>query len=227
VGASAPVARSVTKHFHEHGWVGINVEPIKALHERLQRDRPNDINLNVGCSNRDGTLTLNVGRGGAMGLSTFTEEERRVHEKDGFEFDTAMVPVVTLSSICEQHLGGRTIDFLSIDVEGHEKEVLEGADLGSIRPRVIVIEATRPNSTEPTHERWEALITGHGYLFAAFDGLNRYYVRHDEEVLIPLLALPPNVFDGFIPYQYHAQIEGLRARLQALELAAAEASRLK
>lgn len=215
VGASTPVGRSVTKHFHERGWTGINIEPIKMLYERLQRDRPNDINLNVGCSNRTGRLTLHVGRGGAIGLSTFDEEERWTHEKAGFEFDTAIVPVVTLASVCEQHLDGRVIDFLSIDVEGHEREVLEGAHLAAIRPRVIIIEATRPNSPEPTHQEWEALITGQGYLFAVFDGLNRYYVRPDEAALIPPLALSPNVFDDFIPHKYHAQIEELKARLSA------------
>ena len=226
VGANNPVNFSVTKHFYEHGWTGINVEPIRALHELIQRDRPRDVNLNVGCSNRPGTLTLHVARGQASGMSTFTEEERRVHEAKGFQFDTVTTKVVTLASICEEHLAGRTIDFLSIDVEGHEREVLEGADLGKFRPRVIVIEATRPNSTEPTHERWEDLIVGQGYLFAVFDGLNRYYVRREDEALIPDLALSPNVFDDYTPYTHHQKLEELRAQLLAHRAAAALATPL-
>jgi FkbM family methyltransferase len=221
VGANNPVTFSVTKHFYERGWTGINVEPIQALHELIRHDRPRDINLNVGCSDGPGTLTLHVARGVASGMSTFTEEERRIHEAKGFEFDTVTTPVVTLASICEQHLLGRTIDFLSIDVEGHEREVLKGADFARFRPRVIVIEATRPNSTEPTHDRWEDLILSQGYIFAVFDGLNRYYVRREDEALIPDLALSPNVFDDYTPYTHHREIEELKARLLAHRAAAA------
>ncbi len=103
--------------------------------------------------------------------------------------------------------GDRRID------EGHEREVLEGADFTRFRPRVLVIEATRPNSTEPTHQRWERLILVHGYQFAVFHGLNRYYVRNEDERLIPALALAPNVFDDYTPYEYQREIDALNAEL--------------
>jgi FkbM family methyltransferase len=215
VGANHPVAFSITKHFYERGWSGINVEPLPKQFALIEADRPRDVNLNVGCSNQKGVLQLYAARGVASGMSTFTAQEVAEHQRKGFEFDEISSHVLLLSSICETHAKERTIDFLSIDVEGHEREVLEGADFSRFRPRVILVEATRPNTTEPTHERWEHLILDRGYLFAVFDGLNRYYVRREDEQLLPLLALAPNVFDDFIPYVYKHQIDRLQAQLAA------------
>jgi FkbM family methyltransferase len=215
VGANNPVDFSITKHFYDKGWSGINVEPIPALYDRIVRARPRDTTLNVGCSNRAGSMTLHVARGAASGMSTYTQEEVELHRKQGFKFDSIETPVMTLASICADKLNGRSIDFLSVDVEGHEREVLEGAELARFRPRVVLVEATRPNSTEPTHERWEDLILAAGYSFAVFDGLNRYYVRRGEERLIPSLALSPNVFDDYVPYQYRREIDELKAQVLA------------
>ncbi|HMI83397.1 MAG TPA: FkbM family methyltransferase [Polyangiaceae bacterium] len=213
VGANNPVDDSISKHFYDKGWTGINVEPAPRPFALIQKARQRDVNLNAACSDRPGTMTLLATRGRATALSTFTVEEAAKHEKKGFEFDSIVTPVMTLSSICERHVSDRTIDFLSIDVEGHERSVLLGADFRRFRPRVIVIEATRPMSPEPTHHLWEDLILPHDYQFAVFDGLNRYYVRREDEGLIPALALAPNVFDDFIPYHYKREIDGKMGRL--------------
>ncbi|HKQ70281.1 MAG TPA: FkbM family methyltransferase [Polyangiaceae bacterium] len=215
VGANHPVDNSVTKHFYDCGWTGINVDPAPHPFRLISKDRSRDINLNVGCSNKQGTLKLHAARGDASGLSTFTVEEADIHRAKGFEFDTIDARLTTLADICAEHVAGRQIDFMSIDVEGHEREVLEGADFARFRPRVILVEATRPNTTEPTHDRWEDLILRHDYRFAVFDGLNRFYVRREDEPLIPILALAPNFFDQFVPYVYQRQIDGLRAEVIA------------
>jgi FkbM family methyltransferase len=213
VGANHPVDFSITKHFYDSGWSGINVEPAPAPFALVAADRERDINLNVGCSNAAGTMTLHTAHGNLSALSTFTALEADVHRKNGHKLEAVQATVQTLSAICAQHARDKTIDFLSIDVEGHEREVLEGADFARFRPRVVVIESTRPNTTVSTHERWEHLLLDHGYEFVVFDGLNRYYVRREDSALGPLLALSPNVFDDFMPYTYRREIEQLRAEL--------------
>ena len=47
VGANDPRVDSVTRAFYERGWHGINIEPVAHWHDRLQADRPRDINLRV------------------------------------------------------------------------------------------------------------------------------------------------------------------------------------
>lgn len=213
VGANSPTYLSVTKHFYDMGWSGINVEPAPEPFALIETARKRDINLNLGCSNHQGTLTLHTAHGSASGLSSFTAKEVAIHEEKGFAFDAVTVNVVTLASICEEHVNDRQIDFMSIDVEGHEREVLEGADFSRFRPRVVVIEATLPNTTVSTHERWEDLILSRDYAFAVFDGLNRYYVRREDENLMTVVALAPNIFDDYVPAIYRSQIDALETEL--------------
>jgi FkbM family methyltransferase len=214
VGANHPWACSVSYHFYLRGWRGINIEPIPSLAALYATERPEDVTLNMGVSSAPGELTLWEGLGRANGLSTFTEAEVEVHRRAGFEFAPRRVAVTTLAQVCDQHIRGRTIDFMSIDVEGHEREVLRGADFTRHRPRVVLVEATRPNTQIPTHQEWEELLLGADYRFGLFDGVNRWYLRADEaQALLPQLATPVNVHDDYVPYELSA----LRDRVRVLE----------
>jgi FkbM family methyltransferase len=198
VGANDPVVHSVTKHFYDLGWRGVNVEPHREMFGRLCRDRPGDVSLNLGVSNREGELTYHESR--LTGLSTFSSGEAAHLVARGARLIERQVPVTTLARVCEQHVR-TTIDFMSIDVEGLEHQVIEGGDWSRWRPRVVLVEATRPETTVPSHEDWEPRLLGADYLFAAFDGLNRYYVRKEDEPLLGFFATPVNVRDGHVPFE--------------------------
>ena len=213
VGACHPVVHSVTKLFYERGWRGINIEPLPSAYEILAADRERDINLRMGLSDREGTLTFyECAR--SVELSTFCEEQADDLRRQGFELVKHSTPVSTLARVCEQH-AGQTIDFLKIDVESFEREVLQGADWARYRPRVVVVEATRPATNIPSYEHWEPLLLAADYLFAFFDGLNRYYVRAEDRHLIPLIAVPANFLDYFESYEHIHQIQELRDELEA------------
>jgi FkbM family methyltransferase len=209
VGANDPVANSVTKHFYDLGWRGINVEPALAPFERLQEARPRDVNLNLGVSDHEDTLTFHEFPPGISGVSTFSAELAAWHRERGHASEERQVPVTTLAKICAEHVDGE-IDFLTIDVEGHEREVLEGGDWSRWRPKVVVVEATQPATTNPTHQQWEHVLLDANYAFAAFDGLNRYYVREEDAHLAEGLATPVNVTDLFVPYEHAKAFEDLR-----------------
>ena len=193
VGANHPVFHSVTKLFSERGWRGINIEPTPSLHRLLEVDRPRDINLNVGIGAADGNLTFYEATS-LHGWSTFRPDLADHYRNQGVPISTRSVPVTTLAKVCDQHVD-RTIDFLKIDAEGFEREVLLGADFSRWRPRVVLIENAWP-------EIWESLFDGIAYRLAAFDGINRYYVRHEDESLLPAFAATANALDNFIPYEY-------------------------
>ncbi len=218
VGACDPTDFSITKHFYDRGWHGINVDASPVAIRRFVQERTRDINLNVGVSNRRDRLpfyraTADRLGNDASGLSTFVQQEAENHMRAGFHFERLEVDVMPLSDIYAEHARG-TVDFLSVDVEGYEREVLEGAALGQWRPRVIIVEATRPLSTESTHDRWEDIILAAGYLFVVHDGLNRWYVRKEDDGLSEKLQLAPNVFDDFIPWHYARRIEQLEEQVR-------------
>jgi hypothetical protein len=92
--------------------------------------------------------------------------------------------------------------------------VISGGDWEHWRPRVAVIESTRPHSPELGDLSWEPFLVGHGYCFAYFDGLNRFYVRREDADLLRHFQTPVCVFDEFVPYHYLYRIERLQRALE-------------
>ena len=211
VGAHHPVVGSVTKHFYDLGWRGINVEPAAEPFAELCAARPRDVNLAVGLSDKPATLTLFESL--VTGCSTFEPEIASHQRESGIEYAPREVEVLTLAQVCEDHVEGE-IDFLSVDVEGHEARVLLGADWKRWRPRVVLVEATEPLTTVASHEAWEPTLLDADYQFAAFDGLNRWYVRMEDAQLLEPLRTPVNILDDHIPYLQFKRIEELRYGLE-------------
>lgn len=195
VGAADPEEDSVTRAFYKRGWSGINVEPMGEHFDKLTRARPRDTNLKVAVGREAGLRTLHAFPG--TGLSTLEPEIAARHKTAGLSAYETVVPTLTLTKILED-CGSPTIHFLKIDVEGSETEVLEGSDLERMRPWIIVIEATKPNSTASTRDDWEHLVATHGYGLAYFDGLNCFYVADEISGRKERLAVPPNIFDKFL-----------------------------
>ncbi len=197
VGAGHPVDISVTKAFYDRGWRGINIEPEREYFHLLEQERPEDVNLNIAAGAYQGeTVFFEVA---GTGLSTTQRASVDLAAGDGFSARQINVPCTTLASVCREH-GIGTVHFLKIDVEGAEKDVLEGSDFNTVRPWIIVVEANEPSSTRDISETWEPLILGQGYDFVYYDGLNRFYLAAEHPELQWCFAAPPNIFDRYVPY---------------------------
>jgi FkbM family methyltransferase len=194
VGAADPTVDSVTRAFYDRGWSGINIEPAGEHYECLVAERPRDINLRVVAGARAELRAFYLVPG--TGLSTTEARVAERHADSGFKPIQEMLPAMPLTGILESHRG-QPIHFMKIDVEGGERGVLEGLDLGVIRPWIVVIEATEPNSQVTTRDQWEDLISDRGYELALFDGLNCFYVAKEHADLKAAVALPANVWDSF------------------------------
>lgn len=211
VGAAHPEGDSVTKHFYDKGWHGINVEPVSSFVVLLEKERPRDVNLELALSNDAGRLKFYDGPEGS-GWSTLSLEVAESRRREGIPFVERDVEVTTLTEICEKYVD-EPIDFLKIDVEGHEREVLEGHDWDRWRPTVVVVEATVPHSDVPDHGRWENLLISAGYLFGLFDGINRFYVRNEDAQLAERLRSPANFIDDFTSWRHVQEMKAVEAQL--------------
>jgi hypothetical protein len=80
-----------------------------------------------------------------------------------------------------------------------------------------VVEAIDPNDYEPSHEVWEPMLLGHGYEHALFDGLNRFYVRTDEDELAEAIRVPANVLDDYVLHQTHVEVLAALGTFQEAE----------
>ena len=194
IGAQHPVVDSVSKSFYEAGWRGVHVEPVPEFAELLRADRPDEDVLQFALGNRNGMLDLFTIPG--TGLSTQVKDfaERHLTERN-LAATVVAVPVMP-ASVALKRYAGRVIHWMKLDVEGAERDVLEGWNFVELAPWVILVEATEPNSQRLSHEDWEPIVLDAGYKFAYWDGLNRFYVRSDQPQLLPLFSTPPNVFDG-------------------------------
>lgn len=197
VGANDPTLYSVTRHFYDKGWRGINVEPSTIFH-RLRQERTRDINLNVAVSDRCGPVTFYETTDPDTGTSSLARELSEALKSLNVKRVSRTVEAMTLAAILEEYAPPE-IDFMSIDVEGHEREVLLGNEWSRFRPRVLVIEATLPCTAIPCHDMWEDVVLAADYVFAFFDGLNRYYVRKESPDLLERLTVPVNVLDNYTP----------------------------
>ena len=192
VGAYDPRAESVSRGFYEQGWRGVHFEPNPVFAERIRQDRPDEIVHEAAVSDVEGTLRYAMVK--ESGLSTGTPEYLEEYRRAGRVAEEREVTMTTLAKACSGMVG-RDVHWMKIDVEGMEERVLRGWDSRTLRPWVVVVEATRPYSTEPTHQSWDGLLVDAAYRFVLFDGLNRFYVADEHPELMALLAVPANIHD--------------------------------
>jgi FkbM family methyltransferase len=175
VGANEPRHGSQTWDFEQAGWTGILVEPQPELAERLRTARRARV-VAAACSSP-------VNAGGKMTLflsGPHSSLKRDLVVTGVVPHGTIEVATRTLDDILLEVHAPTPIDFVSIDVEGHEVDVLSGFDIARWRPRLILIEDHV--SSLATHR----FLTRAGYRLIRRTGLNGWYVPQSEAPRIGL-----------------------------------------
>jgi FkbM family methyltransferase len=185
VGGGHPVADNVSFWFYERGWHGVVVEPQAELTGLYARLRPRDTAVCGLIGRQNGEIDFHV-VDRLHGFSTTVEHVARQAQQFGVGYRTVRMTVTTLAQLCAQH-DLKEIDFLKIDVEGSEADVLHGGDWGRYRPKVVLVEAVTPGSGEPAWAQWEPFLLAQGYQFALFDTLNRFYVAQEHPEILARL----------------------------------------
>lgn len=174
IGGGHPVADNVSFKAYLAGWRGLVVEPQAALHRLYGAVRPRDIAVDVLVGRSEGEATFHA-VDKLHGFSTMIEANARGAAGFGAAYATERRPVTTVAALCAAHAPER-IDWLKIDVEGAEADVIAGHDWARFRPAIVLVEAIAPGSMEPSHEGWEPMLLAEDYTPVFFDGLNRWYL---------------------------------------------------
>jgi FkbM family methyltransferase len=138
VGASEPNFLSNTKRFYDRGWRGVNIEPHVGNYRKFLEARPQDTNLNIGVGPVPGVLDFY--HFDPHQNSTFSKEEAERYKSLGEKLvEVHKVSVETLSAVLEKV--GKPVDFLSVDAEGIDLEVLQSNDWSRFRPKLVCVES--------------------------------------------------------------------------------------
>lgn len=177
VGANDSDRFSNTRLFYKQGWSGINVEPDAELFKKLSKKRTRDINLNIGIGKESSILTFY--KIIPHTLSTFSKEDAEMSVRQGFRMvGTVDVPIERLEDVLDREAAGKEIDFISIDTEGLDMDVLRSNNWNRFRPHLICIESVvhtidgRSNEKQDEHESY---LTSLGYERIFNNGLNSIY----------------------------------------------------
>ena len=170
VGANGPRFLSQTWHLEEKGWRGILIEPNPACALQLRQERRNATVFQVACSAPEKTGEALFHFSSSSGLSGL---EKHVDDPDIRYDRSEKVKVMTLDAILDsaEH---PPVDFVSIDVEGTELDVLKGFDLARHRPPLLLVEDKVNNLRKHTH------LTRHGYKLVRRTSLNNWYIPRNQ-----------------------------------------------
>jgi len=148
IGAHDGITFNNTLFFqNNHNWNGINIEPNLNVYNKLIKNRPNDININCAICNNNGNMEFIVNTGYTEMLSglknnyDIRHENRLKKEIEDFGGDSKIIEVTTkkLENICDDY-NINNINYISIDVEGAEFEVIKSINFEKIFIDVISFE---------------------------------------------------------------------------------------
>jgi FkbM family methyltransferase len=189
VGAHHPFRFSNTYIFYRRGWRGINIDPNPGTANLFNQFRPGDINLEIAIGEKEEVLTFYIFN--EPGLNTFDPKlAQSRHGLRGEYFITNTVPVnvFPLSKILDNYLPkGQKIDFLNIDVEGKDFEVLKSNNWEKYRPKIILVEILNSSLQEIYQNPIFIFLQKLGYTFFAKTYNTCFFIENEfaKEFNIP------------------------------------------
>jgi FkbM family methyltransferase len=141
IGAWEPIQDSNTYLFYRNGHRGVLVEPNPAKAEKLRQTRREDKVLNVGIgvtTVKEADYYMAVDEA-YSGLNTFSKEWAEVHEKKGLRMKVVRMPLVNINTLIAENFKNPP-NYLSVDVEGLDLDILKSLDFEKYRPAVICVE---------------------------------------------------------------------------------------
>jgi len=179
VGANDGVTGSASYLFEQRGWRCLLVEPIPALAEEIRKHRACTV-INCAASSREGEASFFVAESveAVSGLDLSPERAEWI-QRAGGTIREITVRTATLDSLLAQERFG-ALDFVTIDVEGHELSVLEGFDLQRHRPRIVILEDNSIDGDAGVAQH----MADHGYVHFKRTGVNEWYAHESDAELV-------------------------------------------
>jgi len=179
VGANDPYFQSNTQHFYNRGWNGINIDANIDSIKKLNKVRKRDINIEALISDSEQVFDYYY-----YETSAYNGCVKRDHVPSRLLF-TKKIEGKSLTSILLKYKV-KNINFLSIDAEGFDLNVLKSLDLNLIRPQVILIESFAKNIDEDLNSDISKHLKAFNYIYYCRSVTNSFYLSaefHEKRFL--------------------------------------------
>jgi FkbM family methyltransferase len=141
VGAHHPRRLSNTCYFYKLGWTGINIEPNPNAFLTFQKERPRDLNLQLGVAAKPSMLKYYHFNDPALNTFDSKLSKKRLKRSPFIITKTEEINVETLEKILDKYLPlNKKIDFITIDAEGFDMQVLQSNNWQKYRPKYLLVE---------------------------------------------------------------------------------------
>ena len=177
VGAFHPFHYSNTYFLYKKGWRGINIDPNPSSIALFRIHRPGDRSVNAGIGRTPGTAIYY--QFNHQACNTFSQEQRERMRAKKFvrEIGSRVIPLAPLSTIIDAERPHERPDFINIDVEGMNAEVLETLDWSRHAPRVLCVEDDDLTFGKAIVSPIHQLLVGKGYRLVARMGPSSVYIQ--------------------------------------------------
>ncbi len=180
VGCHDPRRYSNTHLLHRVlGWKGINIDADPRAIARFRAARPGDINIHIGVGTTRGTSEFHLFEDGAVNtFETALASEQASRFRRG---ETVVVPTCPLAEILDRALpSGSGIDYLNIDCEGSDHEVLQSNDWTRYRPEILSVEIHGLYLERAGVNSTVKLLKGQGYRLRSHYLVTTFFERTDR-----------------------------------------------
>jgi len=157
----------------DFGWSGLLAEPARMWHNDLQRNRTCQIDTDCVWKESGARLSFTeTPRGENSGISDLVKRSRQLRGTS-YEVDT-----ISLTDLLARHNAPEVIDYMSVDTEGSEFDILKAFDFSKYRFRTLTIE----HNFAPQRDDIYALLTSHGYrrILENISRFDDWYIGADE-----------------------------------------------
>ncbi len=200
VGANHPTLESQTWYLEQQGWSGVLVEPNPELFKLLCEQRPRSRVMQAAAGAQAGEVDLLLGINHLHSTLVPVLGDPLSEEK-------IRVKLCTLDSILAE-AGVARIDFLSIDVEGMELQVLRGLDFQKFAPQLVLIEEHRRDYAKHFYLRH------HGYRLVKRTGRNNWYVPNHHPATVRSLNTTAEAWRLWRKMWLNPPFDNLKRRIQ-------------
>jgi len=175
IGASHPFRISNTYLLYRMGWHGVTVEPIPLLCRLQKRWRPRDIHVEKAIGPEKGEFKFYEMMPSVLSTVDSHTAEKYTAERNATLLRKYEISVITPAELFSEFVGDRTIDFLSMDIEGLDTQTIAAIDFAKVRPKLICVEINDTSERAVVLE----ILQQHGYKHVTDLGCNLFMEAED------------------------------------------------